>query len=130
MRKVIISVISLVGLCLLVLLLNVTTPISAGPFGVLLFFVLTYSVLFGVVTFFVYLLSNLISHLSSVFMARRPLEALNLERASYLATILSAAPIILLGLQSVGRIGLYEYTLVILFVLIGCFYIYKKVIKN
>jgi len=41
-------------------------------------------------------------------MARRPLEALNLERASYLATILSAAPIILLGLQSVGRIGLYE----------------------
>jgi hypothetical protein len=63
-------------------------------------------------------------------MARRPLEVLSLERASYLATILSAAPIILLGLQSVGHIGLYEYTLVILFVLIGCFYIYKKVIKN
>jgi len=45
--------------------------------------------------------------------------------------VLAAAPIMLIGLQSVGSIGLYEFILVLLFTVIGlCLYHEKNQLNS
>jgi hypothetical protein len=41
--------------------------------------------------------------------------------------MISAAPVILIGLGSVGAVGGYEILLVILFLVVGCFYVSKRI---
>jgi len=108
-------------------LLNVTTPIIAGPFGILAIFVFAYLASLGVVTFFIYWVGRLLAHLSKAFALSRPFTGLNFKQSYYYSTIIAAAPIMLVGLQSVGSVGFYEIGLVILFVGIGCLYITKRV---
>ena len=126
MLKRIILAITIVSLCLLVFLLNVTTPSTAGPFGILLIFIFAYLSSLGAVTFFLYGVSRVISHLSIVFVARRPIEPLTFKRSYYFSTIIATAPILLVGLQSVGADGFYESLLVLIFVIIGCVYVSKR----
>ena len=127
MLKMIISTVTVASLCLLAILLNVTTPASAGPFGILIIFVLIYLSSLGLVTYFIYGASYMISHLSTVFITRRPIEALTFKRTYYYSTIVAAVPVLLIGLQSVGAVGAYEFFLVVIFVIVGCLYISKKV---
>ncbi len=126
MLRIIISITTFVSLCLLLTLLNLTTPATAGPFGILTIFFFAYLSSFGLVTFFLYLMSRVISHLSSVFMTRRPLGSLTLRRSCLFSSIIAAAPIMLIGLRSVGEVSLYDYLLVITFTTIGCLYISKR----
>ncbi len=127
MRKSIISIASVASLCLLVSLLNITTPTSAGPFGILAIFLFLFIFIFGVSSLFIFCLSYLLSHLSGVMVLKRPLHAISFRRASYYATIMATAVVMLVGLQSVGKVGIYEYILVTIFIFIGCIYIHKKV---
>jgi len=127
MLKKIIPITTALSLCLLIVLLNVTTPAMAGPFGILSIFIFSYLLLLGVVTYFLFLISRVIYHLSSFFRFRKPINELTFKRAYYYSTILAAVPIMLIGLQSVGAIGIYEVSLVILFIIIGCLYISKRV---
>jgi hypothetical protein len=126
MLKRIIMTTTLVSLCLLVFLLNVTTPSTVGPFGILAVFIFAYLSSLGAVTFFLYCISRIISHLSTVFMARKPFEGFTLKSAYYFSTIIAAAPILIIGLQSVGANGIYEFLLVSIFVIIGCLYVSKR----
>lgn len=126
MLKVAVLFIEIASLCLLVTLLNFTTPATAGPFGVLMIFLSFYIIALGSTTFAVYWLSQLVSHLSSVFLYRRPIQRLSLRESYYYSTVIAAAPVILMGLQSVGSISLYEFILVFFFVAIGCLYVSKK----
>ena len=127
MKKILISLATLVSLCLLIILLNFTTPVSAGPFGVLAIFLFAYISCLGVVTILIYFASRLFAHLSGLFMSRKPLDSLSFRRSYYFSTVLSSIPIMLIGLQSVGKVGFYEYLLVFIFAFIGCLYIYKKI---
>lgn len=61
------------------------------------------------------------------FSLRRPMRPMPFRRAYYFSTILAAAPVMLIGLQSVGAIGIYEFILVIIFEVIGCVYIAKRI---
>lgn len=126
MLKKLILTTTIVSLCLLVALLNTTTPTTAGPFGILAIFVFAYLTSLGVVTFFLLTISRIIAHLSVAFMARRPLESLSLKRSYYYSTIIAAAPILLIAMQSVGAGGVYEFILVVLFITIGCLYVSKR----
>lgn len=126
MLKKLILTTTIVSLCLLVVLLNATTPTTAGPFGILAIFVFAYLTSLGVVTFFLLTISRIIAHLSVAFMARRPLDGLSLKRSYYYSTIIAAAPILLIAMQSVGAGGIYEFILVILFTAIGCLYVSKR----
>lgn len=128
MLKVIISIITAVSLCLLLILLNVTTPATAGPFGILAIFVFAYLSSFGLMTFFLYGMSRVITHISSVFILRRPFESLTLRRSYFFSSVIAAAPIMLIGLKSVGAVGIYEYLLVTFFVVVGCLYVSKRII--
>jgi len=127
MLKKIVVTITIVSLCLLVVLLNSTAPTSVGPLGILAVFILGYMSSLGVMTYFLYMLSRLVAHLSSAFTVKRPMQAMQFRHAYYYSTVIAAAPIMLIGLQSVGATSVYEFILVLIFVVIGCVYITKRV---
>ena len=127
MLKRIVAVITIASLCLLILLLNVTVPTSVGPFGILAVFIFAYLSSLGVMTFFIYGFSRVVAHLSATLTIKRPLAALPFRRAYYYSTVIAAGPIMLIGLQSVGSVGIYQVILVLLFEIIGCIYITKRI---
>jgi hypothetical protein len=127
MLQRVIAIITLVSLCLLSLMLMTTTPASAGPFGLLLIFISAYLTSLGLVSFFLYGISRIIVYASAGFTMRRPMQVMSFRRAYYYSTVLAAAPVMLVGLQSVGSVGIYEFLLVVLFEVIGCVYITKRI---
>ena len=127
MLKKIVAVTTIASLCLLVILLNVTAPTTVGPFGILVIFILGYLSSLGVMTYFLYSISRITAHLAVTFTVKRPLQAMPFRHAYYYSTVIAAAPIMLIGLQSVGSIGIYEFVLVLLFLVIGCVYITKRI---
>lgn len=126
MINVIISIITIFSLCTLVVLLNITTPVTAGPFGILAVFIFAYIFLVVLVAYFLQGVSRVISHLTVMFISKKPFETISPKRSYYYSTVIAAAPVMLVGLQSVGVVGIYEYILVSTFVIIGCFYISKR----
>ena len=118
---------TIASLCLLLLLLNNTAPTSVGPFGILAVFVFSYISSLGIVTYVLYGASYLVSYVSSSLTVKKPIARLGFREAYYYSTIVAVAPVMLIGLQSVNTIGVYEYGLVGLFVLIGCLYITKRI---
>lgn len=127
MFRKIISISTVASLCLLVVLLNTTTPVTAGPFGVLAIFISIYILALGLFTFVIFQFSHLVCWLSHILMARAPISRLTLKRSYYFATVIAAIPVMIIGLQSVGTIGLYEITLTALFGIIGCLYVSKRI---
>jgi hypothetical protein len=127
MLKRIVAIMTIASLCLLLLLLNITVPTSVGPFGILAVFVFAYTSSLGVVAYLLFGISGIISRLSATFTVKRPLRALSFRDAYYYSTIVAIAPVMLVGLQSVNTIGIYEFGLVGLFELIGCLYITKRI---
>jgi len=127
MLQRVIALITVVSLCLLTLMLVTTTPASAGPFGLLLIFITAYLTFLGLISFFLYGFSRIIVYASGGFTLRRPVQPMSFRRAYYYSTILAAAPVMLVGLQSVGAVGIYEFLLVVLFEVIGCLYITKRI---
>ena len=127
MIKIFIPVTITTSFCLLLILLNITNPVTAGPLGILAIFFCSYLLLTGVLAYIFHWGSRVIAYLSVVFMMRKPIEGLNLKRSYYYSTVVSAAPIMLVGLQSVGSVGIYEVSLVLIFIVIGCLYVSKRV---
>ena len=110
----------------LIIVLQITTPSTIGPLGILIVFILMYVSALSVLTFFLFGLSKVISRLSASFTVAKPIHALSLRRAYYFSSILALAPVMIIGMQSVGEIGVYEVMLVALFIGISCVYIVKK----
>ena len=127
MLQRILASITVVSICLLTLMLTTTTPATAGPFGLLLIFLTAYLTFLGLISFFLYGISRAFVFVGSGFTTRKPLQPISFQRAYYFSTILAAAPVMLIGLQSVGAIGVYEVGLVLFFEAIGCLYISKRI---
>lgn len=123
MLRRIILITTLVSIGLLFILLNVATPSTTGPLGILVVFILTYVAFLGLITYFLYGVTRIFAHLSSFFTAKKPLKGISFKRSYYYATIVATAPVMLIGLQSIGAVGIQEFLLVGLFVVIGCLYI-------
>jgi hypothetical protein len=126
MKKILLAVASLVSLCLLIVLLNTTAPVTAGPFGILAVFLFAYLILLLFIAYSLHFVSMFAAHLSVSFVSRRPLEVLSLKKSYYFSSVISAAPIMMVAIQSVGSVDLYGLLLVTLFVLIGCLYVSKR----
>jgi len=127
MLQKVIAFITIVSLCLLGLMLLTTTPATAGPFGLLVIFLTAYLASVGLISFFLYGISRVAVYALSGASLRRPPRVLPFRRAYYFASVLAAAPVMLVGLQSVGSIGWYEVLLVGLFVVIGCVYVSRRI---
>lgn len=122
----IIAIVSLSGLIVLLSLLMLTTPATAGPFGLLVIFISAYLSFVGVISFFLFGINRLVVGLGSHFAVKRPLRPMSFRRAYYYSTMLAMAPVMLVGLQSVGAIGVYEVLLVFVFEVIACIYISRR----
>jgi len=127
MLQRVITLTTIASLCLLGLMLASTTPATAGPFGLLVIFISAYLACLGLMSFFLYGVSRVIGHVARSFGSRRAPVTMTLRRAYYFSTVLAAAPVMLIGLQSVGSIGIYEVALVLIFEIIGCLYIAKRI---
>jgi hypothetical protein len=122
----ILSISLTVSLLLLVILLQTTTPATIGPLGILLIFVLMYMSVLCVLTFLIFTASRLIAKISSSVTVKRPWQALTLTRSYYFASVISLAPVMLIGMQSVGEVSFYEVALIVVFIVISCVYIAKR----
>ncbi len=127
MTRIIISIVTIFSICILAILLNITTPLSSGPLGILMIFVFAYLSLVGIFAYILYISSKVISHLSTTFVPRKPMETLSFRRSYYYSTVFASGPIMLVGLSSVGSIGIYEIFLIIIFIIIGCLYVSKRI---
>lgn len=111
---------------LLAILLQITAPATAGPVGVLIVFILIYVSVLGVLTFLLFGISKGLRTLSSPFTTKKPLSTLSLQRSYYFSSVIALAPVLFMGMQSIGGIGVYDIFLVLLFVAIACVYIAKR----
>ena len=111
----IIYIISIIGLAVLILMLNLTSPTEIGPFGVLLFFTTVYIACVGLFTF-----------LWQVFL-RSAFRRTSLRSKDYFyAAVLAFGPIMLLMARSFGAINLWTIGLIAVFLLLAEFLVYKR----
>lgn len=111
---------------LLVALLHMTTPATIGPLGILIVFILMYVTALGAFTFLLFGASKIIDRFASIFIVKRSPLNFSLSRSYYFSSVIALAPVMLIGMQSVGKADVYEVLLVILFVIISCIYISKR----
>lgn len=121
-----IAISGIVALALLALVLHTTTPATIGPLGLLFVFIMLYVTALCAVTFFVFVISQAAARIASSLTVRRPLGALTLQQSYYYGSVIALAPVMLLGMQSVRAVGIYETLLVALFAFLGCVYIAKR----
>lgn len=126
MLQRVLALITLASLCLLAVMLTTTTPASVGPFGLLVIFISAYLSFIGLISFFLWGLYRVIAYAIPSFRRSKKVH-FTFRRAYYFSTVLAAAPVMILGLQSVGGIGWYEFLLIAIFVVIGCLYISKRI---
>ena len=114
------SVSILVAFVLLSAILQVTSPSTIHPAGILLVYVLFYVLALGAFTFF---LVGASSVLVGIGVAR---ERLGITKAYYFASVLALAPVILLAMKSIGRLAIYEILLIIIFECIAIIYVSRR----
>ena len=107
-------------------MLTFTSPASAGPFGLLVIFITAYLTFVGMISFFLFGINRLIVMVSEGMTVRKPLRKMEFRRAYYFSTVLAAAPVMLIGLQSVQSIGIYEVLLVVIFEVVACLYVSRR----
>lgn len=122
----IIATLSLASLCLLSFMLTFTSPADAGPFGLLVIFITAYLTFVGLISFFLFGINRLVVMVASGMTLRKPLSRMEFKRAYYFSTVLAAAPVMLIGLQSVQTIGFYEILLVVIFEVVACLYVNRR----
>lgn len=122
----IIGIVCIVAALLLIFLINSTAPSTVGPLGVLTVFLCIYILTVSLLTLILWQGGYLLKKLTKPFTVRRPFRPLELRQSYYFASVIGLAPVMLIGMQSVGKVGFYEFLLVVLFAIIGCVYVAKR----
>lgn len=122
----IISVSIIFAIVVLFIMLQTTTPSTAGPLGILAVFMFAYVLALGVLTFLLFGMSKLSTRVMRLFTLKKLQQSLSLVRAYYFSSVLALGPVIFMGMQSVGEVGVYDALLILLFVTVACFYIAKR----
>ncbi len=114
---------TLIAFALLSALLQSTSPSTIHPLGILVIFILFYVLALGVLTFLLYATGQVVAR----FMKHaRDSQKMTMHRAYYFASVLALAPVMYVGVRSIGHTGIYELVLIIAFEVIACFYIAKR----
>lgn len=126
MRRSIVASIGMVALVMALLMLQLTAPSTVGLFGVLIFFVLLYvfcgSALYVSLVTAVGILNQILPQSKWKLMA----EGVSIVKIYYYSSILALMPVILLGMSSIGAVNPLDIALLVLFEVLGCFYISKR----
>jgi Zn-dependent protease with chaperone function len=115
-----------VAVVLLTVLLQTTTPATSGPLGILVIFVLMYVSAVGMLTFLLWFSNRLLARALTYASVKRPLQPLSLRKSYYFASVVALAPVMFIGMQSVGEVSFYELLLIVIFIAISCVYIAKR----
>lgn len=107
----------------LVVLVGSVTPTAAGPAGVLAVFALLYVVVLGVVTWLLRAIVRVGQVVTRSEVTRRRLAGVSFRQSYYYASVIALGVVVLLGMRSVGTIGVYEALLVAMLVGLGCLYV-------
>ncbi|HET6747608.1 MAG TPA: hypothetical protein VFH06_05910 [Candidatus Saccharimonadales bacterium] len=126
MLERIISVSIVLAIVVLTVMLQVSTPTTAGPLGILIVFIFMYVLALGVLTFFIFGASRVCARLIKIASPKAQQRPLTLVRSYYFSSVIALAPVIFIGMQSVGEVSFYDVVLVVLFVGVACFYIAKR----
>ena len=118
--------IGLVAAGLLFVILNLTVPSQVGAVGILAVFLLAYSIALSSTTFLLWASARLLSRVGRETRWLRAGEALSFRQAYYYATVIALAPVMVISLQSVGGVGVYEIGLILLLVALGCVYVSRR----
>ena len=122
----ILSIVGLASAGLLLILITSTTPEKAGAFGILAVFLLTYTIFATAFTFLIWLLAKVANKLGGELRVLRNPYGITIKKSYYYASVLALGPVIVISLQSVGGISVYELGLVVLFLFLGCVYVAKR----
>ena len=113
--SLVVKITGILGLAALTMILTLTSPTEIGPLGVLVFFTTLYITLF--------------SAFSIVLGAFKKLAFKNatMRRKDYLcAAVFAFGPIMVMIARSFGAINLWTFSLIVLFVALAEFLVYKK----
>lgn len=113
---------------ILLYIMNAVDPVSAGPVGILLTFIIIYliiaSLLFTVLHWGVRFVSSQIVKRNKRVTARS--YKMGVRKAYYIASAVAFGPVLLLALNSVRQLKLTDILLVGLFLSLAIFYISKR----
>jgi hypothetical protein len=115
---------TLISFVLLSAILQVTSPATSHPVVILVVFGLIYVLALGVLTFLLLTINRTIKSFSPEH--RRVSVHLKAEHAYYYASVLALTPVLLLGVKSVGHLGIYEVALIVIFEIVACFYVARR----
>lgn len=127
MLKLFVPILTSISLCLLIVILNVTSPSTVGPFGILAVFLLIYISSFWIVAIFLFGANKGLRYFISATGNHIKIRNMTFKQSSYFASIIATAPVMVLALRSVGVFGWHGYLLVIIFIIIGCLYVSRKI---
>ena len=105
---------SLIAVIIILAMINLTTPTSVGPLGVLVFFTMIYLAIYGVINLIV------------VAFMRANGKKSGGRKNHYYAAMISFGPIMLLLIQSFGSFSVITVTMTVIFVMLGCFVISRR----
>lgn len=120
MLEKVLAIAALIAFALLSAITQSTTPSTIHPFGILLVFILLYVLALGVLTFLLY---GIIHLLQQFVRSRAQKHAFTFKRAYVYGLVLALAPIMMVGMASIGRLGAYEILLICTFEAVICFYV-------
>ncbi len=111
----VVKIIGITGFAALAIILTLTSPTEIGPLGVLVFFTTLYVTIFSV-----------LSILLGVFY-RIAFKKTTMRRKDYLcAAVLAFGPIMVMMARSFGAINLWTLSLIVIFLILAEFLVYKK----
>lgn len=120
MLSKIIALGTLLAIIVLAISLQITTPTGVGPLGILGVLALIYVSVTGLLAYFLFYLG----HLMSRYRVRSATPSL--RQSYYYASAMGLFPIILIALQSIAGLRLYDIVLAIVFEVIALVYMTKK----
>lgn len=104
---------------IILIILSVVNPLEVGAIGILVVFLLFYT-LFLAVSFIAIRVGSRIARM----LGFKP--QINVKRAYYLATVVAVWPVFILALNSIGQLQLIDMLLVTALVGLGCFYVIRQ----
>ncbi len=104
---------------IIVYILNMTSPLSIGPGGILAIFILLYAFFLSLFFAVIYLATKLLTGINKkIHLPQR--------KAYYLATVLAFMPVFLLALNSIGQLGFLDVVLTLVLVSVAGFYVMRR----
>lgn len=123
MLSKVLALITLIAFVLLSTLIQSTSPATIHPMGILAIFILFYLLALGVLTFFIFGIGRFLKLFSPKNQAT---IAITFQRSYYFASVIALAPVLFVGMRSIGRGSIWDVALILMFEVIACFYISKR----